>query len=248
MSIMKKISNLFQFVKNLFVHFKRINVQNSLLTMFLFGGGINQSQTFTFNIESKIQFMSDYRNIVSNISDASGIPNLRINKNISDKEFFTINLIYFDEKISLIYNSKDYYLLGFVEKTNTYYYFSDATLKNIPGVRASKNLGYTGSYIQLGMPGLFTQANIASYITTLQNFDGSKPVNLKKPLATIIFSTSEAFRFKSVAKNLYEIIETSNNMDSFTYEDDVKNWASLSTQALQETKDIIKKVNIAKKF
>lgn len=208
----------------------------------------NQNSTFSLSMESKAQFIRDYRTIVSNISDLSSIPKLRINRDVPDKNFFIIDLCFFDEKITLVYNAKDYYLLGFIGKSNKYYYFSDSLVTSISRTTVQKNLGYPGNYIQLGTPGLFTQATIGSYITTLHNFDGSKPVTLKKTLSTIIFSTSEAFRFKNVAKNVHDILETEHAMNSLHYEDDVKNWASLSSQALQGKVEAIQKVNIAKKF
>lgn len=84
----------------------------------------------------------------------------------------------------------------------------------------------------MGMPGVYTHANIASYITTLQNFNNANAVNLKKSLSTIIFTTAEAFRFKSVATAFCKILGTQSSMNSSLYENDVKNWASLSMQAL----------------
>ena len=82
----------------------------------------------------------------------------------------------------------------------------------------------------------------------LETFNGNQPTTLKKALSTIIFSTAEAFRFKSVANALMAIIGTTKTMNSALYEDDVKNWQTLSQKALRNDAPAVKKINIAKKY
>ncbi|WP_342224629.1 ankyrin repeat domain-containing protein [Spiroplasma endosymbiont of Asaphidion curtum] len=139
--------------------------------------------------------------------------NLNIKKNSSQ------------QSIKLVINLKDFYVQGFVNKDNKYFYFKDSQVKEIKkqdlNIQESINLGYNSNYCHLNNDNfVISYSNIDDSISALSKHNIKDNNKIKQHLVRLVFITSEAMRFQCDEKTL-EIFAEIRNVDEL--KNDLKN-------------------------
>lgn len=163
-------------------------------------------------------------------------------KSLVDKKDTENDFLSFDfesdlnnKKTSLVMNSKNLYIEGFISNKK-YFYFKDADIEEYFDKNSDNiNLGYTGNYNELigNKDLIMTKESIAQAISNLAKFaNGTNPNLLQTDLVQIITITAESMRFFSVRNKVQEVL--SNKDAKISWQKDIKpivtNWQKWSKE------------------
>lgn len=176
-------------------------------------------------------YAQDMRALAPLLTDAK-VGGRRVQR-VNSQAVADVNVVAGDLSVTMLIRESGLYTKGFRNAQGTWYFKGDGDNAN--------ELKFSCSYVGSGSIGIFTEAdgddakrlrtkaNIIESVRALSSFAGGNDLNLKIPLATMVFVVSEAIRFTIVYDRIVETCKGQGGTFSFKeLKDYVQNWQSLS--------------------
>lgn len=183
----------------------------------------------TLNLDSYAQ---DMRALAPLLTDAK-TGGRRVQR-VGSKEIAEVTVIADTLSVTMLIQESGLYTKGFLNAHGRWYFKGEGLGGN--------ELKFSCSYVGSGSIGIFadsqnpeiqrrrTMANIVESVRALADFTGGNDLNLKVPLATMVFLISESIRFTIVYDRMVETCKNMGGAFSFAeLQPYVQNWEDLSS-------------------
>lgn len=220
-----------------------IGIYSILLFLLLTLFARSESYQLNFNY---VQYASNLNTIVNSLSHKVQGANLRETLYKPSSIYASIDVV--DEHnitATVIMRINDLAMQGFVTQ-NIYYYFSNATIKMVTGVKKARVLPFSSDYAELhAMKAEMDIETIDESIIYLAEYQGKPDLSTQLSLVKVMYITTEAMRFKTIysliAEDILQEFATVSWQDTSNI---LNNWQKLSAQAYLLKKSEV--INIAK--